>query len=1270
MKTNGNYFKGTLLIGVMALIGSLVTEIASAQNWYDTDWQYRREITITNPAGTALTSFQVQIKLDNSFDYTKAEIDGNDILFTEDDGITPIPSWIEYWDNPDSAGIWIKVPDIPVTQGTVFMYYGNSMATGSLLVEVPPSGPYTNDPANIIIPGGDPGSGDGLLAEQIVYDNVTGHYWLPFSAIRSGQQVAMAWSDDPTDPTSWTWDGYKMSNAFSPHLILYSGTWYLFYGDRSQGSPYPVSVATSSSVNGPFTYLQTVLQPSETWEGSRLDQPHVFQRNDGKWILMYMGDLGLGSGNANEHSGYATADNITGPYTKYAGNPVLDFGPLGSYDLGGAGNPWVYEFNGVYYIGYTVSHTTSTPTPWRTGWVTTTDWITFNKHGYLLTGANEFNCFRGAVTRINDTYVFPYTTRSSGTSAYQMAIASQPVYLNIINNPDAVFDFYDGFDGTSLDLRKWSFRNGLVSQASVGSGLLTLTATTTWIKIDARKWLGMDYIQETHGRHPNQGASNLAAEVGFADYSWNTARIVDDFDPPGTVYWQRQANIYGGSGSITNMAQTADQNWHIFSVYRQTPNIAGFQIDDTPVETDNTNVPTMILPPFHMSYGNTNQFITDWTRVRKWAGSELTATVGNEQGQAPFVDIAIYNTGCGKFDIRLRPDKDITDSYLTDVRFSVKWLISSGVTLENINNSYGIDLISTTSDLGYYYALFGGTNLYISSWTAGNEYTVLTFDHTATGSGYSDFGIADDTYAQSNSMDYYAELTSADATGVIYRNALNVYLGRCGEIKVLLQGPYGGGGMMSKGLTGNVPLAQPYTNVPPWNYTGSESLTETDASVIDWVLVELRSDATTTVEKKAALLLEDGMIAQYNNIEQGVHFDNTVDGSTYYIVVWHRNHMPVMTSGLITFDGTLVDFTNETICYGSPNAEIELETDIYGMIAGDVTANGKLKYSGPGNDRGAIIAKIVDESGSNNINGYLSDGYWYEDVNLNDTVLYIGSDNDRAYINLNLNTLVGPELYNIYTSVVPGAVTGSKDQGTSDGSFDILITESISAVNINVINNESLKNGLVDNIQFTLAWKADDNEILDLLNDFTSGFMLTTQGDIVEAGGINHLSFASVTPVNLPQTFNKDESVTVMSFENPAGISIADRLWIANDEFTASHNGMYYVSVWGTDNTGTILSSPLGINGEAGISSVRIYPNPVTSGIVHVEMNLEKTQDVTIMLVDIHGKLVTSEVIRVNTGISNNQINLHNISKGMYYIKIQSEGFTEIRKLILLQIMI
>ncbi len=62
------------------------------------------------------------------------------------------------------------------------------------------------------------------------------------------------------------------------------------------------------------------------------------------------------------------------------------------------------------------------------------------------------------------------------------------------------------------------------------------------------------------------------------------------------------------------------------------------------------------------------------------------------------------------------------------------------------------------------------------------------------------------------------------------------------DITAFLEGPYNGT-IMTQGLTGLVPLNQPY-NTAPWNYTGTESVVSVPALAIDWVLIELR-DATS-----------------------------------------------------------------------------------------------------------------------------------------------------------------------------------------------------------------------------------------------------------------------------------------------------------------------------------------------------------------------------------------------------------------------------------------
>jgi len=743
MKANYSSFRIAFLITMMCLF---TAEFTIAQDWYDTDWKYRREVTVANPAGTTLSDFQVEVNLDSSFDYAKANSDGSDILITAEDGITIIPFWIELWEPATlQAILWTKLTTLPITGLSIHIYYGNTNPNIPPLepVENPPAGPFTKDPNNPIIPIGDPGNGEDLLAENIVYDSVSGHYWLSFASYRGVFSTGLVWSDNPTDATAWNWHGSVVTNCYAPHLLKHDGIWYIFYADRGHGGPpYPISVSSSSNVNGPYTYLGSVLESSEPWEAYRVSEPYVLQRNDGKWILIYMGD----SGGFIEQIGYAVADDILGPYTKFEGNPCLAFGPPGSYDAGTIADPWVYEHDSIYYIGYTVSPTNSSP--WQTALATTTDWQTFTKEGILVPTGNEFNTFRGAITRIDNEYVFSYTGGPS-IGEYRMGIATQPVFLippNIVNNGNEVFDFFDDFEESSIDLTKWTFVNGNSTQTTVDNGLLTLTATSDYVKILGINSFGMDYMGETRGYHPDQGTLDLVAETGFSDVSWNVLRILDDINS--TTYWQRQAKLSGPPNIIEDMNVPADTNWHIFHVYRESPDIGGFQIDDFPVETVNTNVPTMDLPLFLMSYGNTNRFIVDWTRVRKWAGADASTSVEEEQSikflelkvylEGPFngidmntnlTDLTIlqlsqpYNTApwnyTGTESVAFIPNADIVDWILIELRDTTQAEYATGETMIYqqaaflLNNGSVVDL-DGSSILSFYHSIL--QSLFVVIW--------------------------------------------------------------------------------------------------------------------------------------------------------------------------------------------------------------------------------------------------------------------------------------------------------------------------------------------------------------------------------------------------------------------------------------------------------------------------------------------------------------------------------------------------------------------------
>jgi parallel beta-helix repeat protein len=476
-------------------------------------------------------------------------------------------------------------------------------------------------------------------------------------------------------------------------------------------------------------------------------------------------------------------------------------------------------------------------------------------------------------------------------------------------------------------------------------------------------------------------------------------------------------------------------------------------------------------------------------------------------------------------------------------------------------------------------------------------------------------------------------------------------------LTVFLQGPYSAG-QMSTALNSYLPEIQPFNDVP-WSYLGEETLPDPlSEDAVDWVLVELRSDINNMVEQKAGLLYKDGTVS--------VSFTSSSPGGNY-VVVWARNHMPVMSALKVNLpiEGAAYDLTSLANLYGHENAipnvpAINLGGGIYGMIAGDVTKNGMLSYSGPGNDRGPIIARIVAENGgSGNINNDTDPGYWQEDATMNGIVLYMGGTvpepNDRAIIYSNLYPILTGNYYlnYTYTSVVPGAYTGSKD-GSNDGPVDIHFVETATDISIEVVTNELIESGMADNIQFTLAWKAGDTEVEQLLITFASDFDLMPQGDAVTVNGTKYLVYASVTPTILPDVWNTGEAVTVMTFEKEYGQLIADRLWIANNDITSNNNGEYYLSNWGSDVTGLIYTSTVGIETvEAG--QMKLYPNPVNSNNLFVQMNTTGEEHLEIEIWDMTGNLFKKFEYQKDAGTATFTIDVSAFYSGVYFINVIGE---------------
>ncbi|RLG06623.1 MAG: hypothetical protein DRN68_06670 [Thaumarchaeota archaeon] len=120
--------KKVLIFVSIAICLLFLTSTASA-SWWNVNWKYRREITITNVSG-GLTDYQILVELNSSnFNFSHAQENGSDIRFVASDDETLLSHWIEVWNSTNqSAKIWVNVSE--VAEGVkIFMYYGNENAS-------------------------------------------------------------------------------------------------------------------------------------------------------------------------------------------------------------------------------------------------------------------------------------------------------------------------------------------------------------------------------------------------------------------------------------------------------------------------------------------------------------------------------------------------------------------------------------------------------------------------------------------------------------------------------------------------------------------------------------------------------------------------------------------------------------------------------------------------------------------------------------------------------------------------------------------------------------------------------------------------------------------------------------------------------------------------------------------------------------------------------------------------------------------------------------
>ena len=163
------------------------------------------------------------------------------------------------------------------------------------------------------------------------------------------------------------------------------------------------------------------------------------------------------------------------------------------------------------------------------------------------------------------------------------------------------------------------------------------------------------------------------------------------------------------------------------------------------------------------------------------------------------------------------------------------------------------------------------------------------------------------------------------------------------KVKIFLEGYYREetGDMESNLSTANIlPLTQPF-NTAPHHYAGTELVAAIPPLAVDWLLLELRSNAdmNQVIHQQAVFLRNDGILIALDGTET-ISFPNLTTDE-YYIAVYHQSHLPIISSVPHAIQPTalLYDFTTaETMAMGE--GQLKEKNGLFLMNSGDFDSNG------------------------------------------------------------------------------------------------------------------------------------------------------------------------------------------------------------------------------------------------------------------------------------------------------------------------------------------
>jgi predicted GH43/DUF377 family glycosyl hydrolase len=220
------------------------------------------------------------------------------------------------------------------------------------------------------------------------------------------------------------WDGFSV---FRPSVIYDNSSYKMWYSGESIYVIDGIGFANSTDGISWTRYSRNpVLNVGVvgTWDHGRVNDPWVIHEN-GIYKMWYTGVLYMAFTKliVAEQIGYATSpDGLN--WTKYPGNPVLPYGPVGSFNDKWVFRPVVIPTGSSYTIYYSSLSQNGT---YGIGMATSNDGISWKKLDPVTMPSSSWDAYAasvGSITKEGNTLLMAYAAQSSKGSPPQIGLAN------------------------------------------------------------------------------------------------------------------------------------------------------------------------------------------------------------------------------------------------------------------------------------------------------------------------------------------------------------------------------------------------------------------------------------------------------------------------------------------------------------------------------------------------------------------------------------------------------------------------------------------------------------------------------------------------------------------------------------------------------------------------------------------------------------------------------------------------------------------------------